>query len=225
MPRAARRCSACLRTVLFAPEDLALVKGDPAERRRFLDDLLVARAHPGCAGVRADYDRVLKQRNALLKSARARDQARARATSRTLDVWDSHLAAAGAEPLAARLGAGRRSRRRVAAAHTRSATTRGASAAISRLGAASAEREPDAAPVIADRGAAGRRGCWPRWRGLRKAELERGISLVGPHRERPGAGAGADARPGRTRSHGESGRSALALRLASYELLRSEPGA
>ena len=55
-----------LRTVLFAPEDLALVRGDPAERRRFLDDLLVMRA-PRMAGVRADYDRVLKQRNALLQ--------------------------------------------------------------------------------------------------------------------------------------------------------------
>ncbi|TDC48292.1 DNA replication and repair protein RecF, partial [Jiangella ureilytica] len=57
-----------LTTVLFAPEDLALVKGDPSERRRFLDELLVARA-PRFAGVRSDYDRVLKQRNALLKSA------------------------------------------------------------------------------------------------------------------------------------------------------------
>ena len=59
-----------LRTVLFAPEDLALVKGDPGERRRFLDELLTARA-PRFAGVRSDYDRVLKQRNALLKSAAA----------------------------------------------------------------------------------------------------------------------------------------------------------
>ncbi len=57
-----------LRTVLFAPEDLALVKGDPGERRRFMDDLLVAMA-PRYAGVRSDYDRVLKQRTALLKSA------------------------------------------------------------------------------------------------------------------------------------------------------------
>ena len=55
-----------LRTVVFAPEDLALVKGDPSERRRFLDDLLVQR-QPRLAGTRADYDRVLKQRNALLK--------------------------------------------------------------------------------------------------------------------------------------------------------------
>ena len=93
-----------LRTVLFAPEDLALVKGDPSERRRFLDDLLVART-PRMAGVRADYDRVLKQRNALLKSASA-----ARRGGRgsddvlsTLEVWDTHLATLGGEILAARL--------------------------------------------------------------------------------------------------------------------------
>ena len=70
----ARRCPGprdvigLLRTVLFAPEDLSLVKGDPAERRRFLDELLVART-PRFAGVRADYDRVLKQRGALLRTA------------------------------------------------------------------------------------------------------------------------------------------------------------
>src|ERR687884_1479187 len=73
-----------VRTVLFAPEDLALVRGDPTERRRFLDDLLVAR-HPRFAAVRADYDRVLRQRSALLKTARAAGDLR------TLDVWDGHL--------------------------------------------------------------------------------------------------------------------------------------
>lgn len=91
-----------LRTVLFAPEDLALVKGDPGERRRFLDDLLVARA-PRMAGVRSDYERVLKQRNALLKSASARLRQRAAPDLSTLEVWDSHLAETGAELLAARL--------------------------------------------------------------------------------------------------------------------------
>src|ERR687898_239601 len=93
-----------LRTVLFAPEDLALVRGDPSDRRRFLDDLLVARA-PRFAGVRSDYDRVLKQRNALLKSAGAAVRASrgGAADLRTLDVWDSHLARTGAELLAARL--------------------------------------------------------------------------------------------------------------------------
>src|SRR3954467_11706492 len=90
-----------LRTVLFAPEDLAIVKGDPSERRRFLDDLLVARSPRFSAG-RADYDRVLKQRNALLKTAGAARRAGGSAL-RTLDVWDAHLATAGAALLAGRL--------------------------------------------------------------------------------------------------------------------------
>jgi DNA replication and repair protein RecF len=100
VPRA-RDILGVLRSVLFAPEDLALVKGDPSERRHFLDDLLVLRA-PRFAGVRADYDRVLKQRNALLKTAGASVRA-GRGDLRTLEVWDSHLAEAGAELLAARL--------------------------------------------------------------------------------------------------------------------------
>src|SRR5881398_3543840 len=96
-----REMLGALRTVLFAPEDLAIVKGDPSERRRFIDDLLVART-PRYAGVRADYDRVLKQRNALLKTAGAARRAGGSAL-RTLDVWDSHLATTGAELLAGRL--------------------------------------------------------------------------------------------------------------------------
>ncbi|MCA1695389.1 MAG: DNA replication and repair protein RecF, partial [Actinobacteria bacterium] len=81
-----------LRSVLFAPEDLALVRGDPAQRRRFLDDLLVLRA-PRLAGVQADYDKVLRQRVALLKSAgAARRSGAGSADLRTLDVWDGHLA-------------------------------------------------------------------------------------------------------------------------------------
>ena len=95
----ARDLLGLVRTVVFSPEDLTLVKGDPSDRRRFLDDLLVLRT-PRLAGVRADYDRVLKQRNALLKSAGI---ARGGADFRTLDVWDEHLARHGAELLAARL--------------------------------------------------------------------------------------------------------------------------
>ena len=104
VPRA-REVLGVLRTVLFAPEDLALVKGDPDDRRRFMDDLLVARA-PRYHAVRADYDRVLQQRNALLKSARAAARGRQREL-RTLDVWDEHLAQHGAELLAGRLEARR----------------------------------------------------------------------------------------------------------------------
>src|SRR4051795_6296466 len=83
-----------LRTVLFAPEDLALVKGDPHDRRAFLDALLIART-PRFHGVKADYDRVLKQRNALLKTSGY--ASRGGGDFRTLDVWDEHLATHGAE--------------------------------------------------------------------------------------------------------------------------------
>src|SRR5690349_17275643 len=92
VPRA-REVLGVLRTVLFAPEDLLLIRGDPSERRRFLDDLLVARA-PRLAGVRADYERVLKQRNALLKTAFLAKRSGG-GDMRTLDVWDAHLSSAG----------------------------------------------------------------------------------------------------------------------------------
>jgi DNA replication and repair protein RecF len=76
-----RQVLGVLRTVLFAPEDLSLVKGDPEQRRRYLDDLLVATA-PRYAAVRTDYERVLRQRTALLKSLRARTGARSYAGAR-----------------------------------------------------------------------------------------------------------------------------------------------
>src|SRR6476469_1799654 len=100
VPRA-REVLGLLRTVLFAPEDLLLVRGDPSARRGFLDDLLVART-PRLAGVRADYERVLKQRNALLKTAFLARRSGG-GDMRTLDVWDAHLSSSGAELLAARL--------------------------------------------------------------------------------------------------------------------------
>ena len=106
LPRA-RELVGLVRTVVFSPEDLTLVKGDPSDRRRFLDDLLVLRT-PRLAGVRADYDRVLRQRNTLLKSmGAARRGGRGREAQdtalATLAVWDDHLAQTGAELLAARL--------------------------------------------------------------------------------------------------------------------------
>src|SRR5215470_6529422 len=101
--RRARDVLGALRMVLFAPEDLAPVRGEPAERRRYLDDLLVAR-RPRYAGVRADYDRVLKQRNALLRTAYlARKTGAGKRDLSTLTVWDQHLAEHGAELLAGRL--------------------------------------------------------------------------------------------------------------------------
>src|SRR4051794_36081165 len=97
--RSPREVLGIVRTVVFAPEDLALVRGDPGERRRFLDELLVARA-PRWAGVRAEYDKVLRQRSALLKTARTARSAR---DAGTLDVWDAHLARAGGALTAGRI--------------------------------------------------------------------------------------------------------------------------
>ena len=177
VPRA-RDVLGVLRTVLFAPEDLALVKGDPSERRRFLDELLVLRA-PRFAGVRADYDRVLKQRNALLKTAGASVRA-GRGDLRTLEVWDAHLAAAGAELLG---GAARAASTRCGRSSTRP-TRRWPTPARPSGPAAIDYRSslgPDT-PLVADREllAAALPTSWPP---MRQQELDRGISLVGPHRD------------------------------------------
>ncbi|MFL6120716.1 DNA replication/repair protein RecF [Actinophytocola sp.] len=208
-----------LRTVLFAPEDLALVRGDPGERRRFLDELLVLRA-PRYAGVRADYDRVLRQRNALLKSSGHARRAGSKGDIATLDVWDGHLARHGAELLAARLDlvadlaghvtaayAGVAPESRPATIGYRSGITDSFPEEYGTTGRADVEVLTDAllAAMVANR----------------DQELDRGVSLVGPHRDEleltldefPAKGYA---------SHGESWSFALALRLGSYELLRAD---
>src|SRR3954451_12542956 len=163
-----------LRTVLFAPEDLAIVKGDPSERRRFLDDLLVARS-PRFSAVRADYDRVLKQRNALLKTAGAARRAGGSAL-RTLDVWDAHLATAGAALLAGRLDLVDALSPVVDKAYT-SVSRGGATAALAYTSTlppdslASSDRDLLAAALGSAVAA------------VRDQELDRGITLVGPHRD------------------------------------------
>jgi len=213
-----------LRSVLFAPEDLALVKGDPAERRRFLDELLVLRA-PRYAGVRADYDRVLRQRNALLKSASAARRGRAAPEDlATLDVWDSHLATAGAELLAGRLELVEGLRPLVAAAY--------ASVAESGTGTVTGPAELNYRSSVDGADADPSSGSPPDRTGLaerilralsdvRRQELDRGVSLVGPHRDELVLTLGPMPAKGYA-SHGESWSFALALRLASYDLLRGE---
>jgi DNA replication and repair protein RecF len=213
-----------LRTVLFSPEDLALVRGDPGERRRFLDELLVLRA-PRYAGVRADYEKVLKQRNALLKTAGKRRTGREDPYAlSTLEVWDDHLAVAGAELLAARLNLVADLAPYAAAAYMGVAPdSRPAKITYrSSLGAAIPETygvpegERAQPGVLKDvlLKALGE---------ARKAELERGISLVGPHRDELELILGEAPAKGYA-SHGESWSFALALRLGSYELLRGEAG-
>ncbi|WAL65612.1 DNA replication/repair protein RecF [Amycolatopsis cynarae] len=213
-----------LRTVLFSPEDLALVRGDPGERRRFLDELLVLRA-PRWAGVRADYERVLRQRNALLKTAGKRKGAREDPYAlSTLEVWDNHLASVGAQLLAARLDLVADLAPYTAAAYAGVAPdSRPARISYrSSLG----EALPDGYGVPG-----GERADSERLSGIlvealsevRQAELERGVSLVGPHRDELELVLGEAPAKGYA-SHGESWSFALALRLGSYELLRGETG-
>jgi DNA replication and repair protein RecF len=207
-----------LRTVLFAPEDLALVKGDPSERRRFLDELLTLRT-PRMAGVRQDYDRVLKQRNSLLRSAQqARRQNRSSAADaqlRTLEVWDSNLARTGSELLATRLELLESLRPLVSSAYDAVARGKGHARLEYKssvpLEPGLTSREQLAAVLLNE------------VHERRQDELDRGVSLVGPHRDDVVLGLGDLPAKGYA-SHGESWSFALALRLASYELLKADGG-
>jgi DNA replication and repair protein RecF len=211
-----------LRSVLFAPEDLALVKGDPSERRRFRDELLVLR-HPRFAGVRADYDRVLKQRNALLKSGAGRrpSSSQGQVDLRTLEVWDSHLGTVGGELLAARLDLVDALRPLVDKAYQSVSEAGFASSGPATIDYRSSLG--DDVPLVADRDLLAA-ALLDRMAGERKAELERGVSLVGPHRDELVLKLGPLPARGYA-SHGESWSFALALRLASYDLLRAESDA
>ncbi len=214
LPRA-RDLIGVLRTVLFSPEDLALVKGDPAERRRFLDVLLTLRS-PRHAGTRADYDRVVKQRNALLKTSGRRVHKVSESAMATLAIWDEQLAHIGAQLMAARLqlladlapllgaaylevAAASASHRQVAVATYRSSISIGAEHDEATL-------EKQLLEAIDQR---------------RTDEIERGVSLVGPHRDDMTLTLGDLPAKGYA-SHGESWSFALALKLASFELLRAD---
>ena len=211
-----------LRSVLFAPEDLALVRGDPAQRRRFLDDLLVLRA-PRLAGVQADYDKVLRQRVALLRSAGAARRSGAGAGDlRTLDVWDGHLARHGAELLGARLDLLVELAPYVVAAY-RAVAPEAAPEVVtaqleyrSSLGDALPEGVHGAGKADVDLLEVAMLAQLAR---VRMAELERGVCLVGPHRDDLELELGGKPAKGYA-SHGESWSFALALRLGSYQLLR-----
>lgn len=194
-------------SVLFAPEDLALVRGEPATRRRFIDQLLILQA-PRMAGVIADYERVLRQRNTLLKSVRSSGLAGTQLS--TLEIWDERLVEFGTviiterSRLVAELREPMRTSYRaiVDADHKPNVTVESAIAA---------QDEPS---LTADhfREALSE---------LRRAELDRGMTLVGPHRDDlyfelnrlPAKGYA---------SHGESWSFALSLKLASAELLRRQ---
>jgi DNA replication and repair protein RecF len=214
-------------TVLFAPEDLSLVRGEPAGRRRFLDQLLVQLA-PRRAATLADYDRVLRQRNSLLKSARGARIAEGQLS--TLELWDERLVDLGSQIIDARADLIERLRPHVATAYERIAGPGQTADLALELSILGAQPEDDGVPTAVESGklaAAG--GAGPRTEDdfgaaisrVRKPELDRGITLVGPHRDDlmlvlnglPARGYA---------SHGESWSFALSLKLASAALLRAE---
>ena len=209
--------------VLFAPEDLQIVRGDPLARRRFADQLLVQRA-PRMAGVLGDYDRVLKQRNALLKSARARG-VRGEGLS-TLDVWDDKLVQLGSEVITARLALARELRAPLAAAYTAIAGDDHRPEIAWALSIDGGGESDDGTTTASDAGAEAPAGeIADRFRAAlaagRSSELDRGVTLVGPHRDDLLLRIRGLAVKGYA-SHGESWSVALSLRLASAELLRAE---
>jgi DNA replication and repair protein RecF len=211
--RSTRELVGVLRAVLFAPEDLALVRGDPADRRRYLDDLATVR-RPAVAGVRADYEKVLRQRTALLKSLSGARFRGDRGALDTLDVWDSRLAEHGAQLMAARIDLVNELAPEVEKAYQLLAPgSRAASIAYRASLDASdiSDREFLEAALLAALSA------------RRDAELERGMCLVGPHRDDLELRLGDQPAKGFA-SHGESWSFAVALRLAAYELLRADGG-
>src|SRR5215216_3364460 len=216
--RRARELVGVLRTVVFAPDDLAIVKGDPSERRRFLDDLVVSR-WPRLAGVRADYDRALRQRNTLLKSlgGRLRGVGVTGEIDATLHVWDTHLADAGGDLLQARLTTLADLAPHVHKAYAEIAPTNNdataeykASIDVSGLTSGHGAARADLAQAMLHA-----------MSNLRAEEIARGLSLVGPHRDDITLTLGVLPARGYA-SHGESWSLALALRLASFRLLQED---
>lgn len=214
----ARDVLGLLTTVVFAPEDLSLVKGDPSDRRRFLDDLMIQRA-PRMQGVKADYERALKQRNALLKSAYGARRGSADDIHRTLEVWDQRLADEGAQILAARMGILADLAEPLPSAY---ALIAGGEDAVSStdLSVVYQTSMTDQAEAVAD--AEG-------WRSTmltaierrRSEELDRGVTLVGPHRDDVNLVLGGLPAKGYA-SHGESWSIALAMKLAAFEVLAAQ---
>jgi len=231
LPRA-RDLAGRLRTVLFAPEDLSLIKGDPEGRRRFLDELLVLLS-PKLAAVRSDYERVIRQRNALLKSAGSQRRSGSTLDLRTLDVWDDKAAAAGAQLIAARVQLVNALRPHLARAYTQVSSGQSEArmfyrASVDRATAGTqrsapgrpAEPGPEDTEALTEAGVVEAR-LLEAMAHLRGKEIERGVSLVGPHRD--DVELYLDDLPAKGyASHGESWSLALGLRLASYELLKAD---
>ncbi len=217
-------------SVTFAPEDLDIIKRDPSNRRAFIDELVV-QVWPRFAGVYADYERVLKQRNTLLKTAR-QTGAKGNALS-TLDAWDQSLVAYGSEITAARVDLVERLRPHLFSAYQSIAIANNEPKILikSSLLSATVAHYLDSDEESSDYAEAEFLNTGDReqieelfrlkLQSVRNKELERGITLVGPHRDDLVLLLGTLPAKGYA-SHGESWSYALALRLASIALLRAE---
>ncbi|WP_203567499.1 DNA replication/repair protein RecF [Aestuariimicrobium ganziense] len=201
-----------LRTVVFSPEDLAIVKGDPSDRRRFLDQVVVTR-WPRMAGVKADYDRLLRQRNTLLKSLSGRHgRAVDPDAESTLDVWDDQLSQVGGELLLARLDTLAELMPLTATAYADIAPQNNTVTAEYRTAldlSGELSREELTTRLLEG------------MRHRRRDEIVRGVSLVGPHRDEVLLSIGDLPAKGYA-SHGESWSLALSLKLGAFGLVRAD---
>ena len=211
--RRASEAVGVLRVVLFAPEDIAIVRGDPAERRRFLDEILSQR-RPAFAAARAEYERALRQRNRLLKQMRALPGSGRDAASATLSVWTEQLITHGTQVVAARMAAVRTladptdsNYRWLADRPEPVVITYRSSAGIEH---GTDDKVPDPGPIAA--------ALRSRLAEVERDEISRGVTLVGPHRDDLELVIGALPARGYS-SQGEAWSLALALKLATFELL------
>jgi DNA replication and repair protein RecF len=198
-----------LQTVTFSPEDLILVKGDPGERRHFLDELLVQKSS-SYAGVKSDYDRVLKQRNALLKSSGPARKNNLESVLATLDVWNDQLVNFGSQVIFARNQIINELLPYVSKSYAELAPTSKA-LNIKYLPNVATENMTQTDLVVAMK---------EKLQERQQDELDRGLTLVGPHRDDMEVMIGELPAKGYA-SHGESWSVALALKLASFDLLKA----
>lgn len=216
-----------VRSVLFAPEDLELVSGDPAARRSFLDRIMV-QLRPRMVAVKSEYDRAARQRAALLKSAGAARRGGGSADAAALDVWDVQLAKLGARITAARAEIVARLRPRVDEFYAKVSGGRGPAEIAYRASAGRLTERANGAGGGPDFG----EDTQEELRDVelneirlisamaerREEEIRRGVNLVGPHRDELELALGTLPARGYA-SHGESWSYALALKLASWRVL------
>ena len=198
-----------LKTITFSPEDLILVKGDPGQRRHFLDELLIQKSS-SYAGIKSDYDRVLKQRNALLKSSGPARRNNLDSVLTTLDIWDEQLVNFGSQIIFSRNEIIKELLPYVVKSYAELAPSSKALNITYQPNVLSETFELLEIVTVMKENLKSRQ----------KDELDRGLTLVGPHRDDVEISIGELPTKGYA-SHGESWSTALALRLASFDLLKA----